>query len=937
LPNDLQPMTGATPLSAHLGGNHAGTSHDAQPARGVPMRPFSVSVFTSKSPLGKEFSLDGGHLAKRSRGELWDGTVDTHELRSLREFVQLRASLTSQQALGYGTCGHAKAQVTVSRKIAEASSSRGGGALPLVARDAKHFSFKDGPGILFIDYDPPKGKPAICAEDLHRVLVQSMPALQGVTMWWAPSAGSCIYHDIEQLVGIRGCRFYLVISDARSAKLVGDALFGRLVQAGHGHVHITGAGSQLLRSPVDASVWQAERLDYVRATCLGELNQDLDDPRVFGTAPGAPEVMLDVAQVPELGADEINEVERIKAALFKDSEPAAERQRTQWSKERGHEQAKREDKADDPEYVAALQQRYREAVRGLTLPLGHVVKLRDGTKVTVRDLQRGDHEGARMYDPVEPEYSGGDPRIAMLICRMGRYSIRSHAHGGVEYQLESAESPEQDFPDDPPSSPERVFRDTDYVGLANALLADEWGGAAAPKLRRWGGTWYEWTGTHYKELDMESVDVRVRRWLATVTCPDSKGNRVPFPISVRKVLEVIHALRACVQLEADTLPSWAEAPKPGSSHHGVAARDLIAMTNGLYDLRSGRLLPHTPSLFSLQSLPFAFDPRATCPNWRQFLDSVWGDSPDSIAALQYWTGYVLSGDTSQQKIALIVGAKRSGKGTIGQVIEGLVGRENVASPSLADLSSSFGRAPMIGKSLAIVADARSVRDSQKAVEPLLRISGEDSVQIDRKNRDAWMGRLGVRLMFMSNELPMLADNSGALASRFLVWYMPKSFYGKEDPTLAKRLLAELPGIFNWAIEGWQELEVFGKLFQPSSGKEYADELLQLNSPVARFVQDRCELGEQYSVDKAELYRHYRQYQLETGARVDPEVTFHKSLRAYVPGLQDHRPRNSEDGSRQRHLVGLRLRPYEISAEMRAFWDEGTADANLNEELEDWLM
>ena len=63
---------------------------------------------------------------------------------------------------------------------------------------------------------------------------------------------------------------------------------------------------------------------------------------------------------------------------------------------------------------------------------------------------------------------------------------------------------------------------------------------------------------------------------------------------------------------------------------------------------------------------------------------------------------------------------------------------------------------------------------------------------------------------MTNELPRLEDQSGALASRFVVLTVRESFYGREDPDLLDRFVPELPAILNWALEGWDRLYQRGR-------------------------------------------------------------------------------------------------------------------------------
>ncbi|NKB83747.1 hypothetical protein HED51_11340 [Ochrobactrum grignonense] len=213
------------------------------------------------------------------------------------------------------------------------------------------------------------------------------------------------------------------------------------------------------------------------------------------------------------------------------------------------------------------------------------------------------------------------------------------------------------------------------------------------------------------------------------------------------------------------------------------AHELLPVKNGLLHLPSGKLYQPSPAYFCLNAADVKFDPNAPKPKeWLRFLDQVWPGDTQSIEALQDMFGYLLSPDTSQQKVFLIVGPKRSGKGTIARVLTGIMGQDSVAAPTLASLATNFGLAPLIGKSVAMIGDARlSGRADQASIaERLLSISGEDSITVDRKFKPAWTGRLSARFVILTNELPRLADASGALASRFVVLTMEQSFYGRED-------------------------------------------------------------------------------------------------------------------------------------------------------------
>ena len=161
-------------------------------------------------------------------------------------------------------------------------------------------------------------------------------------------------------------------------------------------------------------------------------------------------------------------------------------------------------------------------------------------------------------------------------------------------------------------------------------------------------------------------------------------------------------------------------------------------------------------LFNLHALDFDYRPEAPTPKlWLKFLASLWPDDEQAIATLQEWMGYLLSCDTSFQKILLVVGPRRGGKGTIARVVMGLINPGNAAAPTLNSLTTNFGLMPLIGKQVAIISDARlsGRADQSELVERLLSISGEDHQTIDRKHLSQITLRLPTRIMIMTNRMP----------------------------------------------------------------------------------------------------------------------------------------------------------------------------------------
>jgi putative DNA primase/helicase len=440
---------------------------------------------------------------------------------------------------------------------------------------------------------------------------------------------------------------------------------------------------------------------------------------------------------------------------------------------------------------------------------------------------------------------------------------------------------------------------------ARQFLARNFAERGSRTLHHHAGAFYAWTGTCYPPADEAALRARLYAFLDSAVRLTEDGEVVPFNPNRHRVDDVLDALRASANLPASVCaPAWLDHVPD------LPADEILACANGLLHLPTRQLVPHTPEFFSLNALDFAFDATAPAPaEWLRFLASIWPGDAESIATLQELFGYMLSTDTRQQKLFLLVGPKRCGKGTIARVLSALLG-QNVAGPTLAGLGTNFGLAPLIGKMAAIIGDARlsGKADQQVIAERLLSISGEDAITIDRKHRPAWTGRLRTRFLLISNELPRLSDASGALASRFIILNISQSFYGKEDHGLTDRLLGDLPGILNWALAGWQRLNERGHFVPPAASAEAMRELEDLGSPIGSFLRERCVIDPRRSVPMNHLFNAWCDWCNEQRRdHVGTVTTFARDLRASVPGLTTTQPRDGQ-GGRYRAYHGVGLQP-----------------------------
>ncbi len=432
----------------------------------------------------------------------------------------------------------------------------------------------------------------------------------------------------------------------------------------------------------------------------------------------------------------------------------------------------------------------------------------------------------------------------------------------------------------------------------------------ARTLHHQNGSFYTWLGSHYIERETEEMRAELYAFLDGAKRLDKDKLPVPFNPTKSKVANVLEASAAEAQVAVTIRPpAWLH----GGDH--PAAADIIACANGLLHLPTGEIQAHSPAFFTLNALDFDYQPDAPEPaEWLKFLRILWPDDQESIDTLQEWFGLTLTADTRHQKALLLIGPPRCGKGTIARVQTQLLGQANVCGPTLSSIATQFGLQPLIGKRLATISDARlgGRADQQVIVERLLSITGEDGLSIDRKQKSYWHGKLDVRFMILTNEMPRLTDSSGALANRFIVLKLTQSFLGREDLALGAKLGAEMSGILQWAIEGWKRLTARGYFVPPASSRGAQQELLDLGSPISAFLRECCIVGPGHSVRCDEIYQAWCNWCQQQGRDHPGTVqTFGRDLNAAVPGLKVANLRQ-QDSSRTRYYEGIGFTPQAVN-------------------------
>lgn len=241
----------------------------------------------------------------------------------------------------------------------------------------------------------------------------------------------------------------------------------------------------------------------------------------------------------------------------------------------------------------------------------------------------------------------------------------------------------------------------------------------------------------------------------------------------------------------------------------------------------------TKEKIAVERMEYDYDPEATCPKWEAFLAEVL-PNPDERKALQEFFGmvYMDRSKISVEKFALLIGKGANGKSVIFEVIKRAIGSDNVTTLDSAQLIDEKMIPYVSGKRLNFSPDVRSSASFDSALKALA--SGQD-VTGRRIYGDAEKIKCPP-LCFALNELPRFKDVSDAFFRRILLFkfdvVIPPE---RQDKRLVEKICStDLPGIFNWLMEGRRRLEKRKGDFTQSTRMELEISIMKHNATVLEF-------------------------------------------------------------------------------------------------------
>jgi putative DNA primase/helicase len=277
--------------------------------------------------------------------------------------------------------------------------------------------------------------------------------------------------------------------------------------------------------------------------------------------------------------------------------------------------------------------------------------------------------------------------------------------------------------------------------------------------------------------------------------------------------------------------------------------NIINVKNGLLDIKSKELKPHSSVFLSTKQLPMRYDPSAKWTEVLKFLKQV--QNREGVNTLLKMFGYILLTDTSKyQKAFFFAGRGDNGKSVLIDLIDAFVGKDNCSSVKLHDLKNDrFMAAQMYGKIVNTYADIPGTGLSDVGLFKAL-VSG-DMITAQHKYGKPFKFRNRSKMIYSGNAIPLSeGEDDLAYFKRWVILNFEALFTNdKQDKDLIGKLTTDenLSGLLNLALVGLVLLErdLFEKVPIEVIREEYNRESESLRS----FLHDDCTIN----LSKKEYY------------------------------------------------------------------------------------
>ena len=312
---------------------------------------------------------------------------------------------------------------------------------------------------------------------------------------------------------------------------------------------------------------------------------------------------------------------------------------------------------------------------------------------------------------------------------------------------------------------------------------------------------------------------------------------------------------------------------------------LINLKNGTFEIsqKGTYLRDFDSSDFLTYQLPFNYDPKATAPTFQAYLDKVLPDVERQKVLAEY-LGFLFikhgSNALKEEKALILYGTGANGKSVFFEIVNALLGSENISCYSLQSLTDDKGyqRAKLANN---LVNYGSEINGKLEASTFKQLVSGEP-VDARLPYGQPFILKQYAKLIFNCNELPKDVEHTDAYFRRFLIIPFDVTIPPQEqDKNLHTKIIEdELSGVFNWVLEGLNRLLEQKQFSKCEAAQRAIEEYKMESNSVQMFLSENQYKSdaENYTLIK-DLYMEYKTFCIEDGMTPFKKTNFIKQLRS----------------------------------------------------------
>jgi putative DNA primase/helicase len=422
------------------------------------------------------------------------------------------------------------------------------------------------------------------------------------------------------------------------------------------------------------------------------------------------------------------------------------------------------------------------------------------------------------------------------------------------------------------------------------------------RKKRWlvwrGHWWAEDCDGQLHRMAKEAARERYSR-SATLDDPDDKEAVAKWAVTS----ESRHRLDAALDL------AKSERPIADSGDGWDVAPYLLAVENGVIDLRTAELRAGKPEDLLIRHVPHQYDPDAKCPRWDRFLDEVFAGDTELIEHVHKAAGYSLTGSREEQVWWGLYGSGANGKTEFLNGLRAMVGPHFAHPAPFSTFTAQVrGGGSNHHSDLANLAGNRiitavEVKEGTPLNEPRLKmLTGEQEYAARAAyGKEERVHPITFEIWLAFNHRPCVRDNSHSFWRRARLIPMTQTFDDADEPDLERKIKAEAPGILAWAVRGCLAWQADG-FNMPKAIETATQDYKHAADTVAGFIEDWCVVRDDAFCATGKLYAAYMMWAEEQ--QLKPNMTPNTFGERMCSEFEKTRPRI--DGKRVRGYAGIDL-------------------------------